>query len=160
MLPPTTRHRQRGRRQRRRAAAAPRVAMGISIGEDTKGVHPSRAPQAAAAAAADAAASSTRRQHRHQNPAASSAPASSSSVSGHSTSSSRNSSVASSPAPAETAEDGPERKKPSDDRSDSESDHSALDVKLEIDEAGGPLKGSHEKSTASASWSVRAAGSR
>lgn len=145
---------------RRPAAAAPLVGMGISIGEDTRGVHPSRAPQAAAAAAAADAASSTRRQHRHQNPAASSAPASSSSVSGHSTSASRNSSVASSPAPAETAEDGPERKKPSDDRSDSESDHCALDVKLEIDEAGGPLKGSHEKSTASASWSVRAAGSR
>ena len=68
--------------------------------------------------------------------------------------------MTSSPTPAETAEDAPERKKPSvsDDRSDS--DHCALDVKLEIDEAGGPLKGSHEKSTASASWSVRAAGSR
>ena len=37
---------------RRPAAAAPLVGMGISIGEDTKGVHPSRAPQAAAAAAA------------------------------------------------------------------------------------------------------------
>jgi len=142
---------------RRPAAAAPLVGMGISIGEDTRGVHPSRAPQAAAASAAADAASSTRRQHRHQNSAASSAPASPSSVSGHSTSASRSSSVASSPTPAETAEDAPERKKPSvsDDRSDS--DHCALDVKLEIDEAGGgPLKGSHEESTASASCSCSA----
>jgi hypothetical protein len=127
----------------RRRAAGRLVGTGISMGDDTKGLHPSRLPQTAAAA------SSTRRRQGHQNSAVSSSAVSS----GHSTSFSRNSSE--DQASPETTVDRPERKKPSsDDPDDGRSDSSALDVEAELSDASsGSLNGSNEKPTTLASRS-------
>jgi hypothetical protein len=130
----------------RRRAAGPLVGTGISMGDDTKGLHPSLLPQAAAAVA-----SSTRRRQGHQKSAVSSSAAVSS---GHSTSFSRNSSE-DPPASPETTVDRLERKKPSsDDPDDNRSDSSALDVEAELSDASsGSLNGSNEKPTTLASRS-------